>query len=388
MAALSVGSSKRIIFWQSTPSSHQAAYIRALAEPPLMRTVKLFLSYEHDKQRSAMGLHDPDYGHVPVAFKPDEAEVAKNLLSSDGNTVQLFSEFIADSSIRGILQRTCLGPGMVGLISEGRDWRGYKGFLRLLHGYTCERRLARRVDFILAIGQLATEWYARCGFPRDKIFDFCYVAEKTVTSERPIRPQNDPMRLLFVGQLIRRKRLDLLLQALSTLASSSWVLRVIGDGPEFQSLYHFSRQHGLSDRVQLLGGLDNSLVRHELANSDILVLPSDWDGWGAVVNEALMSGTRVVCSNFCGAADLIKGKGCGDVFQAGSTASLAASLEGQFAQGPVGSVERQAIIRYGETFNGPTVARYLNEIIEFVAGGKIGVRPVPPWALPSLIARP
>ena len=383
-----VAPSKRIIFWQSTPSSHQAAYIRALAEPPLSQTVKLFLSYEHDRHRKGMGLNDPDYGHVPVCFNPGDAEIAKNLQSSGSDTVQLFSEFIADSSIRGILQRTSLGHGMVGLISEGRDWRGYKGSLRRLHGYTCERRFARRVDFILAIGQLATEWYARCGFPRDKIFEFCYVAEKPIAIEFPISPQNDSMHLLFVGQLIRRKRLDLLLQALSKLQTASWVLRVIGDGPEFHSLNHLSRQHGLSDRVHFIGGLDNGHVRRELANSDVLVLPSDWDGWGAVVNEALMSGTRVVCSNFCGAADLIKGKGCGEVFQAGSLVSLADSLEREFAKGPVSSLERQAIIHYSETFNGHSVAQYLYEIIEFVAGGKIGVRPVAPWTLPFLIARP
>lgn len=41
-----------------------------------------------------------------------------------------------------------------------------------------------------------------------------------------------------------------------------------------------------------------------LSNQDILILPSIYDGWGAVVNEALQSGLYVISSNQCGAKDL------------------------------------------------------------------------------------
>ena len=43
-----------------------------------------------------------------------------------------------------------------------------------------------------------------------------------------------------------------------------------------------------------------------MAAADVLVLPSRFDGWGAVVNEALMVGTPVICSDRCGASDVIE----------------------------------------------------------------------------------
>ena len=113
------------------------------------------------------------------------------------------------------------------------------------------------------------------------------------------------MVLIFVGQLIPRKRLDRLLRALAAVRSTDWVFRIIGDGSERRSLEKLALELNLLRRITFTGALDNGAVRNELANADLFVLPSRWDGWGAVVNEALMSGTPVICSSYCGAADLI-----------------------------------------------------------------------------------
>ncbi len=47
---------------------------------------------------------------------------------------------------------------------------------------------------------------------------------------------------------------------------------------------------------------------------DLLILPSIFDGWGAVVNEALGRGMRVLCSNGCGSSVLLDGEQRGSVF--------------------------------------------------------------------------
>jgi glycosyltransferase involved in cell wall biosynthesis len=273
---------------------------------------------------------------------------------------------------------------IIGIISEGRDWRRPKGLLRKFHSFFCERRFADRADFVLAIGTQASEWFRQCGFSQDKIFDFCYVVEKTdeIRSQNIIDPCG-PIRLCYVGSLIKLKRVKLLLESLSCLKSYKWQLCIIGDGPERIKLSNLSKTYGISDRVEFFGTMGNEWVRQELNNTDILILPSYCDGWGAVVNEALMSGARVVCSDFCGAAELIKGTAYGGVFTTDSPESLAAVLREQFSKGPVRWQERQAIIHYSEAFSGPSVAHYLGEIIEFVAGGKMEQRPVAPWKLQS-----
>ena len=72
-----------------------------------------------------------------------------------------------------------------------------------------------------------------------------------------------------------------------------------------------------------------------LSAADVLVLPSHWDGWGAVINEALCNGARVVCSDFCGAADLVSDPRFGRVFREGSLESLTQAMDAMIDLGKV-----------------------------------------------------
>lgn len=366
-------SRRKIIFWQKTPSPHQSAYIRALAQ---IANVKLVVTGELEPERHALGWRQPDFGNAETLIKPDKKTIVELQKSVDADTVQIFSEFISDPGIRDILSHSLAAPGLLGILSEGRDWRGAKGLLRQAHGWVCERRFARRVDFVLGIGHLANQWYRRCGYQPQKIFDFAYVVEPP-TDREPVE-YHGPLRILYVGQLIPRKRVDLLLQALSQLGGLAWHLRIIGDGPQTQALAGWADTKGLSRRVCFLGVKDNAEVRRELANADVLVLPSHWDGWGAVVNEALMAGTRALCSEFCGAAELLRDTPFGGVFACDSAAALAEALKQQIAAGPVNAGQRQTIKQYAQTFAGPAIADYLGAIIDFV-GGEGQQRPIAPW---------
>jgi hypothetical protein len=63
---------------------------------------------------------------------------------------------------------------VIGLLAEGRDWRGAKGILRHLESFVYERRIAERLDCVLAMGQMGSLWHSMCGISEDKIFPFGY----------------------------------------------------------------------------------------------------------------------------------------------------------------------------------------------------------------------
>ena len=107
----------------------------------------------------------------------------------------------------------------------------------------------------------------------------------------------------FVGQLIHRKGVDLLLRAVSRLPESGWSPDLIGDGADRESFQAFVVAHGLSGSVRFCGNQPNAVVLAALQSADVLILPSRWDGWGAVVNEALMLGTPVIVSDACRISD-------------------------------------------------------------------------------------
>jgi len=112
---------------------------------------------------------------------------------------------------------------------------------------------------------------------------------------------------LFVGRLVKIKGVDRLLKAYSEAIRdvSGSLLVIVGDGPEKSNLEKLAWSYGIAKHVRFEGRFEGAdlLVRYLLG--DLFVLPSNQERYGAVVNEALMAGMPVLCSNRAGASDLI-----------------------------------------------------------------------------------
>ena len=106
--------------------------------------------------------------------------------------------------------------------------------------------------------------------------------------------------VLFVGRLVARKGLDVLLRAIAG-ASSAVRLVVIGDGPDRVALQALASELGLDDRVQWLGRRSNTEARRWMARAVALLVPSEFEQWGLVVNEAWLAPTLVLGSVTVGA---------------------------------------------------------------------------------------
>jgi glycosyltransferase involved in cell wall biosynthesis len=132
--------------------------------------------------------------------------------------------------------------------------------------------------------------------------------------------------LLFVGELSHRKAVDLLMAACEQLwrEGEEFGIRFAGGGAMERPLRdHAARSGG---RAEVLGPVKGDALLDLYSDSDGLVLPSRWDGWGLVVHEALAAGLPVVVSDACGAKMLVTNNHCGAVVRAGDPESLAEGL--------------------------------------------------------------
>jgi glycosyltransferase involved in cell wall biosynthesis len=120
-------------------------------------------------------------------------------------------------------------------------------------------------------------------------------------------------------------------------------------------------------------------ARQMNASFDLLILPSQFDGWGAVVNEALMCGVPVICSDQCGAADLLAESWRGSIFRNASVGSLTQELRAWIKHGPISASERQRIQQWSHCIEGESVAHYLIDILRHVYEGS--ARPTAPWRI-------
>jgi glycosyltransferase involved in cell wall biosynthesis len=133
--------------------------------------------------------------------------------------------------------------------------------------------------------------------------------------------------LLYVGRLAPEKRVDRLVDAVGRLQADWPDLRLVlvGDGPERARL-EARAAAAAAGRVLFAGRLEGEPLAAWYRLGSVFALPSAYEPFGAVVNEALIAGLPVVCSDRAGARVLVASGESGEVVDAGSPAALDAAL--------------------------------------------------------------
>lgn len=118
------------------------------------------------------------------------------------------------------------------------------------------------------------------------------------------------LRLFFLGNLIPRKGLLPLIDALAGLPRDTWTLRVAGrldmDRAHVRRVRQALRYWGLTDRVQLLGPQEGSSLADELARAQVLCMPYAYEGFGMATLEAQGFGLPVVGSRAGATRELVE----------------------------------------------------------------------------------
>jgi len=116
--------------------------------------------------------------------------------------------------------------------------------------------------------------------------------------------------LLFVGRLVKVKNLVFLMEVFSRYVANNKnvVLVLIGDGDKKDELIDQVRMLNIQDNVLFGGRFENEELYAWYRIADYFILPSISETFGAVVNESLIAGVPVICSNLAGASSLINGK--------------------------------------------------------------------------------
>jgi len=175
------------------------------------------------------------------------------------------------------------------------------------------KRLLRRVIltpfntskyYFLAMGAGAESDYRKIGMSRWNYRQFLFTVQTNPKPTESIVTAKDGVRkIVFSGSLTHRKGVDLLMKAVSLISKEKtpYHLTILGDGPMRQQLEIMTVELGIHDSVSFIGAKPIDEVRDILLQQDLLVLPSRFDGWGAVVNEAMECSLAVITSDQVGA---------------------------------------------------------------------------------------
>jgi len=197
----------------------------------------------------------------------------------------------------------------------------------------------RQADGMLPCGQLGEAFFKKYGASSGRMFRFPVEPDYSLIED--LRQQQveaarvryglqpDRNYLIYSGRFAPEKRVDLLLDAFTSIARRrpQWDLLLIGDGPLRRPLLDRVPE-GLRSRIISTGFIDEqSTICALYGASDVLVLPSDYEPWALVVNEAAAAGLAIICSDVVGAAaELVCDGRNGRLFPHGDAAGLAACL--------------------------------------------------------------
>ncbi len=294
----------KLLIWMNMPSHHQAAFFEAAR----LAGVDLVVHYygRVGEDRKAMGWDASPMlpsQEVYVLPRVESVEVCRDwrerihIVPGYGTTfTRRLAYYLSDQGVRWVHWSEPSHRGFGWWLSYPRKWL----YARLLNRYAVGA---------FAIGELARRDFIRWGIREEKIRLLPYSPREPKRGERVsltvarFSERSHPV-FMYVGVLCERKGIDVLLRAFATSLSQchAGVLVLVGNdmsNGEYQRLTH---KLGIEDQVLFVGPVLHSAVYSTLECADVFVLPSRFDGWGAVISEAASVGKAIIASDGCGAA--------------------------------------------------------------------------------------
>lgn len=146
------------------------------------------------------------------------------------------------------------------------------------------------------------------GVPENKIVDIPNGVEVYAGIEK----QYKSIKFVYIGRLIKRKRVDLLLSCWADADTGNRSkLEIIGGGPELERLKKLACKLNINSSVEFSGCLPHAQIMETLDNSQVFVLPSDSEGMSNALLEAMSFGNAVIVARIDANNELVMHKKTG-----------------------------------------------------------------------------
>lgn len=215
-----------------------------------------------------------------------------------------------------------------------RWWKPNTGKFRLFHPKYLKlaldiRKLSKNINFhYLAQGGYAARDIKFVSEFENRVWEFGYFTD--TTENRIIKSKQEKINILWCGRMLNWKRVDVLIKAFSEVIKKNpnCHLTLIGDGVEKSRLEIVAKKILPERSYDFLPSRSAQIIRETMNCADIFVLPSSgYEGWGAVVNEAMAESCAVIASVESGAGkSIISNLENGILFKSGDWKDLSKQI--------------------------------------------------------------
>ncbi|MEO8352497.1 MAG: glycosyltransferase, partial [Chthoniobacteraceae bacterium] len=177
-----------------------------------------------------------------------------------------------------------------------------------------------------------------------------------------------PRRLIFIGRLNSQKCPVFLIKILAGLEATDWRLALIGDGTLMDATRRHAEALGVMSRIDFTGWLAGPEVQRRLADADLLMMPSSFEGLPVAAIEALKCGVAIAASDIPGVHDVVTDGFNGLRLPAGDKASWIAGVKSLLADEPRLLAMKKASHHHARTFDLQSIAVEYESVLESAAG--------------------
>lgn len=275
------------------------------------------------------------------------------------------------------------GYSVISIPQEGFQLQGIKGKLNYLKWcFYLNLTWRRNMTAWGVTGLNAYRQFRYCGIKKKKLFQFLYVTKQnnicqSYSSFFEGGEENKKLKFIYVGAIDKRKNIVPVVKLMQKLYS------------KYDYEFNIYGSWSLDDELRQLVGNDKHIfyhgkqpyetVREQMMHADYLILPSLYDGYGAVGNEGLQSGCKLIISKQSGCSVFPRiHKELGYEFDAHDEHSLQIVLDACFAAGPLTISRKRKIVEWANDNISPdAIADYFEQIIDHYFNGQ--TKPIAPW---------
>jgi glycosyltransferase involved in cell wall biosynthesis len=329
-----------IIWWESCITEHQ---IHTLSELSKLSNVKLsvYVQRLNNPRRQIQGWTECDWSLIDIEVIPTTKyrfiyKVLKNKKYSTHIFGGPFDSFLISfalflSTFMGLKTYILTEPYLSissDLLSDKNKFTNWVvSKIRPMKYKILWTLLKNKIDGVFAISSSAIKQLKDIGIMPKKIFPFAYFIPplNSLPENNSLidsLSSNDILRIVFIGNVIHTKGIDIAINAVNEINSLSKKVTLDVFGP-----YSKKNKYAWSSTVRYQGLIPFGKAQHKIQNYDLLILPSRYDGWGVVINEAILAKVPVICSNQAGASSLVKKWGCGYCYESSNVIELKQHIE-------------------------------------------------------------
>lgn len=212
---------------------------------------------------------------------------------------------------------------------------GIKKFIEKIYNLVWPKLLFAKAKAVITVDAQFNQSKLLAGISSDKITEIPNGVDVDIFKPQPANFQvlgldkyKEKKVVLFVGNLLSVKRLDLLLKALQLLQNKEIVLLVVGDGEKLGMYKQMARELGVEAQVEFVGAQGKNQLALCYSMATCVVVPSDYESFSLVAIEAMACAKPLILSDL----PMFKNKFEQAVFfKQGSAESLCGALKTVFS---------------------------------------------------------